>query len=84
MKKSEYLYGCSPEVWANLPYEEALKVRKEKAEAMLRDLSENQLHQSAGKSREELMKLNYRISEVYRAVQDNEKLLEEIYEASTD
>jgi hypothetical protein len=66
--KSEYYYGCSYKVWENLPYFEAIKVRRDKARELYKKL-------------DELDTTDYDIlvrkHKVYKAWQDNEKLLDE-------
>jgi len=80
MKSTVYLYGTTPDAWADLPYKDALVVRKNLAKGLLHRLSaENQDLIAAGAgTREQYQALQFRIKNVYDAISHNDKLLKEL------
>ena len=66
--KSEYYYGCSYKEWENLPYFEAIKKRRDKARKLYIEL--NKINTTD-------YDILLRKHKVYKAWQDNEKLLDE-------
>jgi len=81
VKRTEYLYGCSPKEWADLPYKEALKKRIEKARELKAKLVEKVYTTSQPKTEEEYeewSKLSQREVAVQRAIEFNETLIKEI------
>jgi hypothetical protein len=69
--KSEYYYGCSYKVWENLPYFEAIKVRRDKAKELYKKLS------TKVQENYDNYDLKLRCYKAYKAWQDNDKLLNE-------
>ena len=81
MKRTEYLYGCSPKEWATLPYVEALKVRIKKAKELKSELVEkvfNTTIPSDDNEYEKWSSMSTRCNEVQKAIEFNEVLLKEI------
>ncbi len=68
LKPTIYLYDVEPEVFADLPYAEALQKKKELASALLEKLLQEPLAVRDLK----------RVTDVYDAVRFNKNLLEEI------
>jgi hypothetical protein len=69
--KSEYYFGCSYKVWENLPYFEAIEVRRDKARELYIKLSKKVQENYNDYD------LRYRCYKVYKAWMDNDKLLDE-------
>jgi len=73
MTGSEYYYGCSFKEWENLPYFEAIQIRRDKAKELF-----THLYKEQEQSKKELsFEKRKRLWKVQKAWKDNQKLLDE-------
>ena len=81
MKTTEYLYGCQPNEFANLPYREALSRKIEFARRHMKTIiNETNRLFVEGAKRDDLQKKYHQQKAIYEAIQFNERLLDEIRE----
>ncbi len=74
MKTTEYLYNCSPQDFADIPYREAIRIKRDKARA-LRDTLYQQINTTSVPYGEiyDLLERHYAVA---KALKHNEALLE--------
>lgn len=68
MKTTQYLYNLEPSVLADMPYKQAIQLKKQKASELLKEL-----HQPGFMEQDD-----ERIKAVYKAEKFNTQLLEEL------
>ena len=84
MLTTKYLYGISPEEFANLKYKEALEVKLKSAKELFGVLcgQEEDLYRNGAKySMEKVSVLRLRLKRVAKAIKHTEMLIEEIKDA---
>ena len=81
MKTTKFLYGCNPADFADLPYRKALEYKIKMAKiAMHNEASFNEKLYKSGAKREEFQRSEYRLTQIKRAIEWNEKLRAELEE----